>query len=247
LQTPARLPAENRGRIPAVTPHPTILVVEDDPDIIDVLRYNFEREGFRVLSTNAGEKGLQEAFRHKPDLIFLDLMLPGIDGFEICRRLRSADETQSIPVIMITAKSEEADVIVGLELGADDYVTKPFSPRELVSRARAVLRRAKRSLEGEGRSRIEIGGLILDAARHEAVLGEEPVPLTRAEFRLLWALVQRPGRVFSRNELIDKITAGESFIIDRNVDVHVSSIRKKLGEAGKLITTVRGVGYKCRD
>ena len=230
-----------------MTPNPTLLIVEDDPDIVDVVRYNFEREGFRVLSTTTGERGLQEAQRNRPDLMLLDLMLPGIDGFEICRRLRASEETRSIPVIVLTAKSEESDIIVGLELGADDYVTKPFSPRELVSRARAVLRRATRTLEGEGRSRIEIQGLVLDAARHEARAGDDLVPLTRAEFRLLWALVQRPGRVFSRNELIDRITAGESFIIDRNVDVHVSSIRKKLGEAGKLIATVRGVGYKCRD
>ncbi len=231
----------------ALSPNPTLLIVEDDPDIVDVVRYNFEREGFRVLFASSGERGLQEAFRSRPELIVLDLMLPGIDGFEICRRLRASDDTRAIPVIVLSAKGEESDVIVGLELGADDYVTKPFSPRELVSRARAVLRRAARTQEGEGRSRIEIQGLALDAARHEARVGEELVPLTRAEFRLLWALVQRPGRVFSRNELIDRITAGESFIIDRNVDVHVSSIRKKLGDAGKLIATVRGVGYKCRD
>ena len=226
---------------------PSVLVVEDDADLVEVVRYNFEREGFRVTSAATGERGLEEASRGRPDLVVLDLMLPGIDGLEICRRLRSSEETRSLPVIMLTAKSEEADVIVGLELGADDYITKPFSPRELMSRARAVLRRAQRSGDGEARTRIELGNVTLDITRHEVTVDRNVVPLTRAEFRLLWTLASRPGRVFSRDELVEEITAGESFIITRNVDVHVSAIRKKLGPAGELIATVRGVGYKCRD
>ena len=226
---------------------PSVLVVEDDADLVEVVRYNFEREGFRVTAAATGERGLEEASRGKPDLVVLDLMLPGIDGLEICRRLRAADDTRSLPVIMLTAKSEEADVIVGLELGADDYVTKPFSPRELMSRARAVLRRAKRSGDGEGRTRIEIANVTLDITRHEVTIDRRPVAFTRAEFRLLWTLAGRPGRVFSRDELVEEITAGESYIITRNVDVHISSIRKKLGTASDLIATVRGVGYKCRD
>jgi two-component system alkaline phosphatase synthesis response regulator PhoP len=226
---------------------PSVLVIEDDPDIVEVVRFNLEREGFRVHDARDGERGLDQARRSAPDLILLDLMLPGIDGLEVCRRLRTSDETRAVPVVVLTAKSEEADVVVGLEMGADDYLTKPFSPRELVARARAVLRRVSRAEERGGRTRIELHDLVLDSTRFEALNRGEIVPLTRAEFRLLWALAQRPGRVYSRGELADEITAGESLIIDRNVDVHVSSIRRKLGEAGKVIATVRGVGYKCID
>ena len=224
----------------------TLLVIEDDPDIVELLRYNLEREGFRVLVATDGERGLADAARHQPDLVLLDLMLPGLDGLEVCRRLRAQDSTRATPVLVLTAKSEEADVVIGLEMGADDYLTKPFSPRELLARVRALMRRAQRS-EDPGKTRIEMNGLVLDLTRHEVLWEGAHVPLTRAEFRLLWTLAQRPGRVYSRNELVDEITAGEALIIDRNVDVHISSIRKKLGEAGKLIATVRGVGYKCTD
>ena len=223
-----------------------VLVVEDDPDIVELLRYNLEREGYVVHVAQDGEKGLAEARRRKPDVVLLDLMLPEVDGLEVCRRLRAAEETVRVPVIMLTAKGEETDMVLGLEMGADDYVTKPFSPREVLARIRAVLRRTGTS-EPPRRKRIQIGELILDADRHEAALREDVLPLTRSEFRLLWALCARPGRVFTRDELVDKITAGESLIIDRNVDVHVSSIRKKLGESSEMISTVRGVGYKCKD
>jgi two-component system phosphate regulon response regulator PhoB len=179
-------------------------------------------------------------------MILLDLMLPGIDGLEVCRRLKAVEETRGISLIILTAKGEEVDVVTGLELGADDYVTKPFSPRELTARVRAVLRRSKLDEEPEREQR-EIGDLVVDRVRYEARLAGEPLTLTRAEFRLLWTLVNRPGRVYTRNELAEEITAGESLIIDRNVDVHVSSIRKKLGSSGGLIATIRGVGYKCRD
>ena len=225
----------------------TLLVIEDDPDIVELLRYNLEREGFRVLVATDGERGLADATRHQPDLVLLDLMLPGLDGLEVCRRLRAQAETRGIPVLVLTAKGEETDVVIGLEMGADDYLTKPFSPRELVARVRALLRRAQRSEGDPGKTRIEMHGLIMDLTRHEVLNQGSPVPLTRAEFRLLWTLAQRPGRVYSRNELVDEITAGEALIVDRNVDVHVSALRKKLGEAGKLIATVRGVGYKCAD
>jgi two-component system phosphate regulon response regulator PhoB len=225
----------------------TILVIEDDPDIVEMIRYNLERESFRVLGAYDGDRGLAEAIRALPDLVLLDLMMPGLDGLEVCARLRAQEATRGIPILMLTAKGEEADVVVGLEMGADDYLPKPFSPRELIARIRALLRRAKRSFPDTRRTRIEIHDLVLDAERFEVLSSGELVPLTRAEFRLLWTLVQRPGRVYARNELVDKITAGESLIIDRNVDVHVSSIRKKLGKSGDLITTVRGVGYKCKD
>jgi len=225
----------------------TLLVIEDDPDIVELVRYNLEREGFRVLVVTDGEKGLAEATRLQPDLVLLDLMLPGLDGLEVCRRLRAMDSTRGIPVLVLTAKGEESDVVVGLEMGADDYLTKPFSPRELIARVRALLRRAQRTGDESSKHRVELPGLVLDLTRYEVLHEGDPVPLTRAEFRLLWTLAQRPGRVYSRNELVDEITAGEALIVDRNVDVHVSSIRKKLGNAGKLIATVRGVGYKCMD
>src|SRR5688572_10908015 len=228
-------------------PKPTLLVIEDDPDIVELLRYNLEREGFRVLVSTDGERGLADAGRHQPELVILDLMLPGLDGLDVCRRLRAQDGTRAIPVLMLTAKSEESDMVIGLELGADDYLTKPFSPRELVALVRALLRRASRSEGDPGRTRVERHGVVLDTTRHEVLNQGEVVTLTRAEFRLLWTLVQRPGRVYSRDELVSEITAGEAFIVDRNVDVHVSSIRKKLGVAGKMIATVRGVGYKCED
>jgi len=225
----------------------SILVIEDDRDITELIRYNLEQEGFRVSAVADGERGLEAAMRSKPDLVLLDLMLPGMDGLEVCRRMRAADEGRSIPVIMLTAKGEEADIVVGLEMGADDYLPKPFSPRELMARIRAVLRRVGRNRTDVGRTRIEADDLVLDKTRHEVLLKGEAVPLTLAEFRLLWALALRPGRVFAREDLVDEITAGEATIIDRNVDVHVSSIRKKLGDAGKMIATVRGVGYKCVD
>ena len=203
--------------------------------------------GALALVATDGEHGLADAARQRPDLVLLDLMLPGLDGLEVCRRLRVQDPTRSIPVLMLTAKGEETDVVIGLEMGADDYLTKPFSPRELLARVRALLRRAQRIEDPEGKTRIELHGLVLDMTRHEVLNQGDLVPLTRAEFRLLWTLAQRPGRVYSRNELVDEITAGEAVIIDRNVDVHVSSIRRKLGDAGKMIATVRGVGYKCAD
>jgi two-component system phosphate regulon response regulator PhoB len=224
----------------------TVLLIEDDPDIVELVQYNLERESFAVLVSGDGEKGLDEARKRQPDVIVLDLMLPGIDGLEVCRRLKAEETTRAIPIVMLTARDEEVDVVTGLELGADDYVPKPFSPRELVARIRAVLRRADRAGEPESNRR-EHAGLSIDATRYEARMGSELLPLTRAEFRLLWALVSRPGRVFTRNELAEKITAGESLIIDRNVDVHISSIRRKLGSSGDLIATVRGVGYKCKD
>jgi len=225
----------------------SVLVVEDDPDIVELLVYNLQREGFVVYAVSDGEKGLSMALRKRPDVVLLDLMLPGMDGLEVCRRLRTEDEGAHLPVIMLTAKGEETDVVLGLEMGADDYITKPFSPREVLARVRALLRRKDRDKKGTERKRLELHGLVLDAERFEATLGEELLTLTRAEFRLLWALCSRPGRVFTRDELVDRITAGESLIIDRNVDVHISAIRRKLGAAGDLIATVRGVGYKCKD
>lgn len=225
----------------------SILVIEDDPDIVEIVSFNLEREGFRVLTAGAGDAGLELAETHGPDLVVLDLMLPGMDGLEVCRRMRASDALATVPILMLTAKSEEADVVIGLELGADDYLAKPFRPREMVARVRALLRRTEREVPEEPSKRLQRGSVVLDATRHEVSVEDELVEFTRAEFRLLWGLFERPGRVFTRGELIDRITDGEAIITERNVDVHVSSIRKKLGDAGKQIATVRGVGYKCRD
>ncbi|MGD2017139.1 MAG: response regulator transcription factor [Planctomycetota bacterium] len=223
----------------------TILVVEDDPDIVELLEYSLEREGYKVLVASDGEKGLSEAKRRKPALVLLDLMLPGLDGLAVCRALKEDSSTKPIPVMMLTAKGEESDVVVGLEFGADDYVRKPFSPRELIARIRAVMRRAQP--QAETRSRIELGPVVLDKERHEVTIDEAPVLFTRSEFRLFWRLAKNPGRVYSRDELVESLTDGEAVILDRNIDVHVSAIRKKLGTHGGTIVTVRGVGYKVVD
>ena len=223
----------------------TILVVEDDPDIVELLEYSLEREGYTVLAASDGEKGLSEARRRKPALVLLDLMLPGLDGRSICRALKEDGATNVIPVMMLTAKGEESDVVVGLEFGADDYVRKPFSPRELIARIRAVMRRSQPA--PAVRSRIELGSVTLDKERHEVSVDDVPVTFTRSEDRLLWRLAKHPGRVYSRDELVESLTDGEAVILDRNIDVHVSSIRKKLGEHGGIVVTVRGVGYKVVD
>jgi two-component system alkaline phosphatase synthesis response regulator PhoP len=230
-----------------MTAKESILVIEDDPDIRELLQRSLEREGYRVHTAPDGERGLREAASRRPAVVLLDLMLPGLDGLEVCRLLKQDEKTAQVPVIMVSAKGEESDVVLGLELGADDYITKPFSPKELLARLRAVLRRIKRR-QKEGRApRIELDAVVLDADRHEVSIDGEVTYFTRAEFRLLWALAAQPGRVFTRNELVDHITAGETVILDRNVDVHISAIRKKLGRHGNLVATVRGVGYKCRD
>lgn len=224
-----------------------ILLIEDDPDIIELVRYNLEREGYACAEASDGESGLRLARETAPDLVLLDLMLPGISGLDVCRTLRSEEATRLLPIIMLTAKSEESDVVSGLELGADDYVPKPFSPRELIARIRTVLRRYENEESAGGKSRLQVDGVTMDATRHEVRVDGELVVFTRAEFRLLWALATKPGRVFTRNDLLDFITDGEAIILDRNVDVHVSAIRKKLGPHGALVTTVRGIGYKCKD
>lgn len=223
-----------------------ILLIEDDPDISELVQYNLEREGFKVYASGNGESGLSQAIKLKPDLIVLDLMLPGLDGLSVCRKLRANPATAEVPIVMLTAKGEESDVVIGLEMGADDYVSKPFSPKELLARIRAVLRR-QRAGGGPAEGRRIAGPVTLDPDRHEAFLRDQPLILTLAEYKLLSALTSRPGRVFTREQLLEKITGGETYVIDRNVDVHIRAIRKKLGADADFIQTVRGVGYKCRE
>ncbi len=223
----------------------TVLVIDDEADLIELVRYNLEKEGFEVIAAADGESGLEKARRHKPDLIVLDLMMPGLDGLAVCRALRGDERTRAIPLIMLTAKAAETDRIVGLEMGADDYIVKPFSPRELVARVRAILRRAAQSREAD--RAIRHGDLVIDQARHEVLYRNAPVALTATEFRILHFLVARPGRVVSRNEIMDAAMGADSLVFDRTIDVHITAIRRKLGKGGERIETVRGFGYKLRD
>jgi len=225
----------------------SIVVLEDEPDILDVIVYNLEREGFKVTSSGRGDEGLRIVQRQRPDLVLLDLMLPGLDGLELCRRLKASPETRSMPIIVVSAKGEESDVVLGLGIGADDYICKPFSPRELVARVKACLRRGENLVEARAEERLSQGPIQIDLGRHELRCDGLLVPLTATEFRLLHLLVANPGRVFSRESLLRKTMGESAFLVDRNVDVHVRSIRKKLGDQRGLIETVRGVGYRFAD
>ncbi len=226
-------------------PKKTVLAIDDEKDLIELIRYNLEREGFQVKDARDGESGLELAVQEKPDVVLVDLMLPGIDGLEVCRRLRNDSRTASIPLIMLTAKSGEADRVVGLELGADDYITKPFSPRELVARVKALLRRS--SGQREPSTTIKRGELVIDPNRREATCRKAQLVLTATEFRLLHFLASHPGRVFTRNELIDNVLGSDVAVLERTVDVHIMSLRRKLGEMGGWLETVRGFGYKFRE
>ncbi len=225
-----------------------ILVVEDEEDILALIHYNLTREGFRSTCATSGEEALRMVQKDPPDLVVLDLMLPGIDGLEVCRTLKGQAETRSIAVLMVTAKGEEADVVAGLEMGADDYVTKPFSPRILIARARAVLRRKE---GGDGSAEqpevIEIGGLLIHPGRNEVLVDGQPVDLTYTEFRVLHFLASRPGWVFTRYQIVNAVRGDDYSVTDRAVDVQIVGLRKKLGAYGKYIETVRGVGYRFKD
>ncbi|HLG43100.1 MAG TPA: response regulator transcription factor [Planctomycetota bacterium] len=222
----------------------TILIIDDEPDLIQLLDYNLTKADFLVLSAREGEGGVSMARRHSPDLIILDVMMPGLDGFEVAKRLRQDRVTARIPILMLTAKAEESDRVVGLELGADDYVTKPFSIREVVSRIKALLRRADRAADPD--EILKVGKLVIDSGRRQVTLGGKPVDLTLTEFNLLRALAERPGRVLSRDDLISLARGDDAAVFDRTVDVHVVSLRRKLGKAGEMIETVRGVGYRLK-
>ena len=223
----------------------TILIIDDEKDLIELVRYNLEKDGYDAISATDGQTGLEIAQRHKLDLIVLDLMMPGMDGLEVCRRLRTDPRTGRIPLIMLTAKATEADRIVGLELGADDYITKPFSPRELVARVKAILRRTTTQAEPE--QLIRHGDLLIDLTRHEVSVAGKPVALTATEFRILHFLASKPGRVLSRDDIIDAALGRDANVFDRTIDVHITAIRRKLGKGADQIETIRGFGYKFRD
>ena len=226
-----------------------IMVVDDERDIRELLEYNLSKEGYAVTAVSTGEDALAVARRKHPDLIVLDLMLPGLDGLGVCRALKKDPGTQQIPVVMLTAKGEEADVVAGLELGADDYVTKPFSPRVLLARVRAVLRR-RSGEQADETAVLTVGDLRVDTARHEVVVRGHEVDLTASEFRILVFLARRPGWVFTRQQIVDAAQgddyAGERFVTDRSIDVHMVGLRRKLGDCGHYVQTVRGVGYRLK-
>lgn len=225
-----------------------VLVVEDEEDILELVRYNLDKEGYRVETVTSGEDAMRTARLNPPDLVVLDLMLPGIDGLEVCRLLKNNPQTSSVPIVMLTAKGEEADVVAGLELGADDYITKPFSPRVLVARVRAVLRR--RTAAGASQDNaavIHVHDLVIHPGRHEALLKDKPLDLTFTEFQILHLLARRPGWVLTRDQIVDAVRGDGYPVTTRSVDVHIVSLRKKLGRAGSYIQTVRGVGYRFKE
>ena len=224
----------------------SVLVVEDEEDIMEVIRFNLEKEGYEVNQALSGEKALQVIENNLPSLVLLDLMLPGINGLDLCRIFKQNDRTKAIPVIMLTAKSEDADIVAGLEMGAEDYITKPFSPRVLVARVRTILRRRESGVKDDS-SVIQVEGMQIHPGRHEVTMGDNVVDLTPSEFRILHYLARRPGWVYSRDQIIDAIRGHGYVVTDRASDVQVVGLRKKLGDYGKLIETVRGIGYRFRD
>lgn len=223
-----------------------ILVVEDEKDILELVTYNLTREGFQVRGVESGEAAMMVIKDFAPDLVLLDLMLPGADGFDVCRFIKNRPETINTPIIMMTAKGEESDIVAGLELGADDYVTKPFSPKVLIARVRAVLRRRAEEIPDDNTS-FTAHDLTIHPGRHEVLFKNDRIDLTSTEFRLLQLLARRPGWVFTRYQIVDAIHGDDYPVTDRSVDVQVVGLRKKLGDAGAYIETVRGVGYRFKD
>ena len=223
-----------------------ILIIEDEDDIVELIRYNLVKCGYKVTAATDGKEGLNRAAAQIPDLILLDLMLPGMDGLDVCRALRREDRTAAIPIIMLTARSEESDVIAGLELGADDYVTKPFSPKVLIARVRSVLRRKRQAAVTTGEP-IRIKDIVINPGRHEVLAGGKPLDLTLSELRILQLLAGKPGWVFNRDQIVVAVH-GEGYpVTDRAVDVQIVGLRKKLGARARFIETVRGVGYRFQE
>lgn len=222
-----------------------ILVVDDEQDLVKLIRYHLEKDGYQVLSAYNGEDALFLSRKERPELLILDLMLPGMDGLEVCKKLKADRDLTNTAIVMLTAKGEEADITTGLKLGADDYITKPFSPKELVARAQAVLRRTKSASAIQ--EYIKIDDLTIDLDKHEVIIKNEPVQLTLAEFKILYHLARKPGRVFTRDQLLDAVSGPETAVTDRTIDVHVASLRKKLKTFANRIATIRGIGYKFKE
>ena len=221
-----------------------ILIIEDDRDIVEMLEYNLQEEGYKTISALNGEKGIALAEKERPDLVILDIMLPVMDGFEVCRTLKNNNRVAHIPIIILSAKSQETDKIVGLELGADDYVTKPFSPRELIARTRAILRRGR---EEQIDNIIQRGTITIDRIRHKVTVGKKEISLTLTEFKLLEFMARRPGAVFSRARILEAVAGQDNIACDRTVDAHIKSLRHKLGSAKDYIETIRGAGYRFKE
>lgn len=225
-----------------------IAVIEDDRDINELITYNLQKEGFNVIRSLDGGQGLFLVQKERPDLVLLDLMLPGMDGLEICQALKQSNATKDLPIIMITAKGEESDVVVGLQMGADDYIVKPFSIKVLLARVKAVFRRDRQvKTSGSSQSVRDFGGIVIDLPKHKVTAKGENVVLTAIEFAILEFLSRSPGRVFTRDQILDNVWKEGKFIIDRAVDVHVRGLRKKLGVAADYVETVRGVGYRFKE
>jgi two-component system, OmpR family, alkaline phosphatase synthesis response regulator PhoP len=250
LSTPGRLTATPLPRTlvapsMASVPAKKILIIEDERDILQLVKLYLEKEGFRTVTASTGAEGLNSAKQSKPDLIVLDLMLPEIDGLEVCKRLRSAPETAMLPIIMLTAKAEESDQVIGLELGADDYVTKPFSPKALVARVKALFRRTDRSRQ-ESQTAYQYGKLAMDLDRHEVTVQGKDVPLTAKEFGLLEHLLRHPGRVLTREVLLNQVWGYDYFGTTRTVDVHVRRLKQKIPLLDEAILSVKSLGYKLK-
>ena len=222
-----------------------ILVIEDDRSVSEMISYNLKQAGYEVLTASDGQDGLLQAQIKSPDIVVLDLMLPVIDGLDVCRRLRAGSATKDLLIIMLTAKSEETDELIGFSLGADDYVTKPFSVKVLLERIKALRRR--RIAEATSDEVTTKQGVSVDRRRHQAIAEGKPLQLTRSEFRLLDTLIRQPGRVFHRTELIDAALGEDTMVMERTIDVHIRALRRKLGPHADVIETVRGVGYRFRD
>jgi two-component system phosphate regulon response regulator PhoB len=224
----------------------TILVVDDEEDILELVRYNLVREGYEVVSALTGEQAFSLVHQMPVELLILDLMLPGMDGLELTRRLKKDPETGSIPIVMLTAKGDEADIVAGLELGADDYITKPFSPRVLIARVRSIIRRRERPAVDEAAT-LQIYELAIHPGRRSVTVNGDNVDLTYTEFQVLSFLARRPGWVFTRSQIVDAVRGDDYPVTDRSVDVQIVGLRKKLGAFGKYIETVRGVGYRFKE
>ncbi len=240
-------PTKAKHRLSASSSRAQLLVVEDHQDLQELLVHNLTREGYGVATASSAEEALKQVRSQPPDLIVLDLMLPGIDGLDFCRICKSDPGTAGIAIIFLTAKTEEADIVSGLELGADDYVVKPFRPRVLMARIKAVLRRPQDKQSPDQAAVIQVGALTVDPGRFEARVGGDPVALTRTEYRILQLLARRPGRVFTRSQIVQGVQGDNVVVTDRSVDVHIVSLRRKLGDTANIIKTIRGVGYRLEE